>query len=369
MISVRNWVECRSLAAMGLVAMLSALGCQDQQQAGVSPASQGRTVEQSVQIEAFAATPIHALVSGYVKQVPVNVGDRVSGPKFDDQGKLIAPGQPLIELSLPNIEAELRQRAAQLAQAEAEATQAQAAVKVAEAAVRTATARIGWAQAATRRAAAMYQKWITDYQRVARLGETASLATRVADDSREQLSAADADRQDAAAAVEAAEAAVDECQARLEKAQADEAAAQARIESARADQSLTQAQWEFGTLRAPFDAVVTQRNVHPGYLVSAGSTGEPLLVITRTDRLRLVLNVPQPDADLVRAGDEAELRVPALAGAKFTGPVVRTSWSEESPRRTLRAEVEIVNSGDRLRAGMTGYASIAAGHSEPAASH
>jgi hypothetical protein len=57
--------------------------------------------EQPGQIEAYAVAPIHAKVSGYVKTVLVDIGDKVQGPKFDSQAKVIEPGQILAVIDAP----------------------------------------------------------------------------------------------------------------------------------------------------------------------------------------------------------------------------------------------------------------------------
>ncbi len=57
----------------------------------------------------------------------------------------------------------------------------------------------------------------------------------------------------------------------------------------------------FATLRAPFDGVVTARHVDPGHLVRVAAS-EPLLVISRIDPVRVVVQVPETDALLVRPG-------------------------------------------------------------------
>ena len=71
-----------------------------------------RRTEQPGQIEAYEQTPIYAKVTGFVAQVKVDIGDHVTGPRYDDQGKLLAPGQLLARLAVPELEDELRQKQA-----------------------------------------------------------------------------------------------------------------------------------------------------------------------------------------------------------------------------------------------------------------
>ena len=104
----------------------------------------------------------------------------------------------------------------------------------------------------------------------------------------------------------------------------------------------------FATLRAPFDGVVTARHVDRGHLVRVAA-GEPLLVISRVDPVRVVVEVPETDALVVRPGRHTSLRVQSLPGARFNGQVTRTSESLDTGNRTLRVEVDIANPEGTLK--------------------
>ena len=83
-----------------------------------------RKTEQPGEIQAFEETPLHAKVSGYVKRVLVDIGDRVTGPEYDKDGNLVREGQVLVELSIPEIDEELNQKRALVGQMSAEVQQA-----------------------------------------------------------------------------------------------------------------------------------------------------------------------------------------------------------------------------------------------------
>src|SRR5579872_2679149 len=101
-----------------------------------------RWTEQPGQIEAFEETPLYAKLAGYVEKMYVDIGDSITGPQFDEQGKLIHEGQLLAELSIPELDEEFQQKEAAVGQARAELAQAGAAVKVAKAAEASARARV-----------------------------------------------------------------------------------------------------------------------------------------------------------------------------------------------------------------------------------
>ena len=61
----------------------------------------------------------------------------------------------------------------------------------------------------------------------------------------------------------------------------------------------------YAELRAPFAGVITQRAVDKGQFVTGG-TEKPLLVVDRTDKLRVVVEVPELDAALVTAGEHGD---------------------------------------------------------------
>src|SRR5262249_23344671 len=83
--------------------------------------------EQPGRIEAFLSSPLFSKSTGYVQAVNVDIGDRVTGPKFGPNGKEIAPGQPLVVISAPEIEEQLHQAEAKVLQVKADTRQFEAA--------------------------------------------------------------------------------------------------------------------------------------------------------------------------------------------------------------------------------------------------
>lgn len=112
----------------------------------------------------------------------------------------------------------------------------------------------------------------------------------------------------------------------------------------------------YTSITAPYDGVVTGRAVEAGDLVSADSTARPLFVVTRTDRLRVRVHVPQDAALTLKVGEPASMSVPERPGQIFKGTVTRTGHALEQGSRMLPVEIDIDNHDNRLTAGL--YAEI-----------
>ncbi len=80
-------------------------------------------------------------------------------------------------------------------------------------------------------------------------------------------------------------------------------------------------------ITAPFDGVVTERNVDRGSLVgpSSGSASTPMLRLQQITRLRLIVPVPEDDVAGVTSGSRVNFTVPAFPGENFAGMVQRVS--------------------------------------------
>lgn len=351
-----------------LIVVLGALGCQppaEPKQPAEKKAAQlatiqpqrktiARTVRQPGQIEAFQQAPLYAKVPGYVRRFLVDIGDPVKGPYCDKQGQLIERGQLLAEVSIPELSEELAQKQAAVEQAKAEVDQARAAVKLARAAVSPAEQQYEQSLANVDSTNSDSSKWESEYQRVVKLAESRAINSKLVDEVGDQLEKSKAGRRDAFARKQASAAIIEQAQAAVEKAEADEAAARARQKVAEADHARVLALVEYQRIEAPFDGVISERNVDVGHFVQPAEAAQarPLYVLVQTDVVRVFVDVPEVDAVWVDRGDEAALRVPALGGKKFTGSVARTSWTLDPATRTLRTEIDVPNSGGELRPGM-----------------
>lgn len=108
----------------------------------------------------------------------------------------------------------------------------------------------------------------------------------------------------------------------------------------------------FQKVYAPFDGIVTARNVDVGALIDAGSSGGPakeLFHVAQADRLRVYVNVPQAYAQQVRAQQTAFLTLTETPSKHYPGTVARTSGAVDPQQRTMLVEVDVDNrNGDLL---------------------
>jgi RND family efflux transporter MFP subunit len=106
----------------------------------------------------------------------------------------------------------------------------------------------------------------------------------------------------------------------------------------------------FKLLRAPFDGIVTARDVDVGTYVANGS-GHQLFQVARTSPLRIYVQVPQADAQLVKIGMEADLTVPEFPGRIFQAHVTNTAGVVDPTSRSLLTELQIPNESGELLPG------------------
>jgi len=107
-------------------------------------------------------------------------------------------------------------------------------------------------------------------------------------------------------------------------------------------------------IRAPFDGIVTERNVDKGSLAGSpsGAGSTPMLRIQQVSKLRLVIAVPEADVAGVTNGDRINFTVSAYPGETFSGVVARISHTLDQKTRTMPVEVDVINDSARLAPGM-----------------
>src|SRR5881397_3789050 len=109
---------------------------------------------------------------------------------------------------------------------------------------------------------------------------------------------------------------------------------------------------QYLTLKAPFDGIITERNVHPGALVGPGSGSTPLLRLHQVSRLRLVVAVPEALVGAMVKGARIPFTVPAYPGETFYGVVNLMAHDLDEKTRTMAVELDVRNPDLRLGAGM-----------------
>jgi RND family efflux transporter MFP subunit len=136
-------------------------------------------------------------------------------------------------------------------------------------------------------------------------------------------------------------------------AQYKAAQAQVALSTAQVDQYSALSQ--FKRVAAPFDGVITARDIDIGNLVTAGSTSAttPLYVMTQNDPMRVYVDVPQSAAtDLLQGAVPVTVQSSDGAQRSYTGTVARTSRAINARARTLRVEVDLQNSDGSLLPGL-----------------
>ena len=142
-------------------------------------------------------------------------------------------------------------------------------------------------------------------------------------------------------------------------AQKNAEAAQALVRSYEDSIKAAQAQVEsvndleqYLTLKAPFDGIITERNVHPGALVGTGTSSPPLLRLHQVSRLRLVVAVPEALVGAMVKDARVPFTVPAYPGETFYGVANLVAHNLDEKTRSMPVELDVKNSDLRLSAGM-----------------
>jgi HlyD family secretion protein len=305
-----------------------------------------RTVGEPGQLQAYETTPIHAKIAGYVKNWTVNIGYEIK------------KGQVLAELYVPEVEADLQEKRAAVEQAQAKKAQTEAAVKVAQAAVASAVARVTEVQAGVKRAEADLTRWQHEYRRIEQLFNERAQTGTLLDETRSKLHSAEASADEVRAKVKSAEAALSEAQAELDKARSDVVAAAASIDVALSEVRHAEAMVGYTKIEAPYDGIITRRNVDTGQLTRPGSDAAPLFIAARTDVVTIVVDLPEMYSTDVNPGDSALVKLQAMKGRTVAGKVTRTAWALDPKTRTIRTEIDIPNPGGKLRPGLYAYATV-----------
>jgi len=108
---------------------------------------------------------------------------------------------------------------------------------------------------------------------------------------------------------------------------------------------------------APFSGVITDRNVHPGALVSAEARGaKPMLELKQIDHLRLQVDIPENMAGTMKEKDTLSFFTSSFPGKKITGTISRKSMNINTQFRSERIEADVMNKDALLTPGM--YADV-----------
>jgi RND family efflux transporter MFP subunit len=204
-------------------------------------------------------------------------------------------------------------------------------------------------------------RWVKDIGGRVKKGEL--LAEITAPEIDQELSQAVSSRAQAAASASLAKSTAERWQALRQKdavTQQDlderlSASNQAAASLAAADANVGRAQklQGFNQVVAPFDGVVTRRNVDVGDLVNAGNggTGQALFAVAQVDPLRLYVYVPQVYARQIKIGDAVTVTLAERGGEQYRGAVARTAGAIDAATRTMQVEIRVPNPTGALIAG------------------
>jgi membrane fusion protein (multidrug efflux system) len=107
---------------------------------------------------------------------------------------------------------------------------------------------------------------------------------------------------------------------------------------------------------APFDGIITERNVHPGALVGPPNeplqSAVPMLRIEQVSHLRLTVPVPEADVGAIAEGTKIKFQVRAWPGRDFAGTISRVSHWVDTKTRTMAVEADVDQSQSALDPGM-----------------
>ena len=244
-----------------------------------------RQVKLPGELQPYLVVPIFARVTGFVRQVSVDRGSRVT------------QGQLLLTLEAPEMQSQVLE-----AQSKAQALELQRA---------EAAAKLAGAQ--------------STYDRLKAASATPGV---VAEND-----------------VFVAQKTVEAAQALMRSYDDSIRAAQAQVQAVKDLQ-------QYLTIQAPFDGIITERNVHPGALVGPGSGSTPLLRLHQISRLRLVVAVPEALVGAMVNGARVAFSVPAYPGDTFYGVLSLMAHDLDEKTRTMAVELDVKNADLRLSAGM-----------------
>jgi RND family efflux transporter MFP subunit len=292
-------------------------------------------------VDAYEKADLAAQVKGQVQLILPN----------GDIGRWVKKDEPLMELDIPDILAEQENKKALLELAGNLHDQSQQAVKVA-------LEEIKEAQAQEKKYQAEVDFRSLQYSRQAQLAKRDTVSYQAAEEAQLQL-------QSSQAALKAIQAQIQTKLARLKSAEVEVKVAESRQKVAKAELDRLKALVGFATIRAPFDGIVTRRWVDTGAIIR--DAGMPLLRVARTDKVRVILDIPERDVPLIhpnepkKPGNAVTLNIPALQdimpGLHFKGTVTLMARALDPVTRTMRTEVHLENGG-YLKPQMTGTASV-----------
>jgi RND family efflux transporter MFP subunit len=275
--------------------------------ADASRADLSTTVVLTAEFEPFQDVDVMAKVSGFIRQIQVDIGDRVS------------EGQVLATLEIPEMQDDLNRAAAAIDEASAE---------------------LAAARDELQRAESAHEMAHLSYNRVLEVSKAEKGLVP-------QQEVDEAHSRDLVA------------EAQVSSAKSHIAASEQRIRVSQAEQSRYKTMYRYGVITAPFAGVVTKRYANTGSLIQAGTSSQtqamPVVRLSQNGLLRLALPVPESAVPSIHLGQPVDVRVSSISRT-FPGRVARFADKLDSSTRTMKTEVDVANRKLELVPGM--YAEV-----------
>jgi len=132
---------------------------------------------------------------------------------------------------------------------------------------------------------------------------------------------------------------------------ADEKAKEAVVDANEANVRQLEAMQSFKTLAAPFDGVVTARNVELGMLINSGGSGQPLFEVSDLHRVRIYVQVPQSFSAGLTVGMKATFEMPQYPGVQFDATLSHISRAINPTSHSMQVELQADNAAGKLFGG------------------
>jgi RND family efflux transporter MFP subunit len=263
----------------------------------------GSSLTVAGQFQPYQQVDLHAKVSGYIRWIKVDIGDRVH------------QGQVLALLEVPELQDQVEGAQAEVRHSQSDITRAQSEIVSAESTYSAVHAECMRLEEASKERPGL-------------------IAEQELDDARAK------DKQ-AAAQVGVAKASLD--------------AMQQQLGVSRATRSRFETLSRYEQIVAPFTGVVTKRYADTGSLIQAGQENNtqtlPVVQLAESDLLRLRMPVPESDVPYIQVGGDVQVKVNAT-GRTFTGKIIRFSRALDTNTRTMLTEVDVPNHDLSLNPGM-----------------
>ena len=301
---------------------------------------------------------LQAKVSGYLKSIahPKEAPEREL-----DIGDSVTEGQELAVIDVPELEKQVQRNKAAVEQAKARVSQMTAKVGVALADLVAANAQIVYAEANARAAKAYLTYRELHLERMTALAKKEVIEEKLLDESMERHDAAKESENAAKAAIVTSGAKSKSAYANILLSKADLREAKAQVKVAQAEFEKSVELFKYSKIVALINGHITERLLVRGAFVRSAAEGgaaQTLFTIQSSDRMRMVVQIPDSDAPYAVKGKIAYVEIDAFPGDKKEARISRIAKSEDPKTRLMHVEIDLPNPKGEIRQGMFGKVTI-----------